>query len=435
MSYYKVFVMILTSFILWVLVSQYDANFESTFPLKNERYQNMFSSTLRTDLNFETLDRVYSLLEQNFYSFQDIDTSTLVEWAVWGMVENLWDIHSEFLNPEKTERFLQSLSWDFEWIWAVVEKVSRWVKVERLIQWWPALASWIRSWDIIMSANGVELSELDLYDAVENIRWPAETSVVLEIMRWEQGEIIEKTVVRKKIQIPSVEFTLQDNDTVGYLILNQFWETSVTEFRQAIKEAKDNNIEGLIIDLRNNGWWYLESAVEILSEFIPRWEKLVSIKYRDPRLDTTFRSSNFWEIFEAPIVVLINENSASAAEITAWALREYNKAILVGTKSYWKGSVQQPFDIWDSLLKLTVAHWYTPLWVSIELEGISPDITIELTQEDFENEYDRQLEEAKRVLDLFREKNTIWLTLDAFIPLEIDTSNQADDTQEETLSE
>ena len=412
MNFYKVFILILTSFILWAVFTDYIGKIDSD--VRWNVIDNVDIST-NEDSKFSLVDSVFSLVEKNFYSIEDINNTELVEWAVRWMIEGLWDTNSEFLNPEKTERFLQSLSWDFEWIGAVVEKVNEWVKVERLIQWWPALAEWVRSWDIILTANGINLAELDLFDAVENIRWPAETTVILEILRPWNDDIIEKNITRKNIQIPSVEFSMIDENNFWYLILNQFGENSSQEFRQAIIDAKESQVDWLIIDLRNNGWGFLESSVEILSEFIPRWEKLVSIRYRDPSFDTTFRSNNTWEVFEIPIVVLINENSASAAEITAWALREYNKAILIWKQSFWKGSVQQPFDIWDSLLKLTVAHWYTPLWVSIELEWISPDITVEFTEEDFENNYDRQLEEAKRLLEIFISKNTIWLSIEEFM--------------------
>ncbi|MCH8518524.1 S41 family peptidase [Candidatus Gracilibacteria bacterium] len=383
------------------------------------------------------LNSVYSLIQDNFYTQENIDTQALTEGAVKGMVEMLQDKNSEFMNRETTERFMQSLSGDFEGIGAVVEKVTLGVKVERVIQGSPALLGDIRSGDIIISANGISLEDLDLFDAVEEIKGPAGTEVILEVIRPSQDDVITKNIIRQKIQIPSIEHEIFEDENIGYIRVNMFGDSTSFEFREALGNISTNNPDGLILDLRNNGGGYLESAVEILSEFIVAGEKLVSIRYRDSVHNTQFRSDNNGDIFDKKIVVLINENSASAAEITAGALREYNKAILLGAKSFGKGSVQQPFDIsGGGLLKLTVANWYTPLGRNIELEGINPDIEVIFLEEDFENNYDRQLEEAKRLMQIYIEKNTIGLTLEAFEPLislerEEENLNEIDEIDEE----
>lgn len=419
---YKVFILILTSFVGGIFFSQYiELNQESSL-LKTQ--QELITKS-QNNIDTNQLEYVYTLIKENFYKNEDIDTNLLIQWAIEWMVQRLWDKNTEFMIPETTQRFFESLSWDFEWIWAVVEKVNLWVQVERVIQGSPALSWDIRSWDIIVKANEVDLWDLDLYDAVEQIKWPAGTKVILEILRSGNESLMTKEIIRQKIQIPSVEHEIFEEENYGYIRINMFGQTTAKEFRDALREIEENNPGGLIVDVRNNGGWYLESAVEILSEFIESWENLVSIRYRDSLLNTNFTSKNDWNIFNKKIVVLINENSASASEITAWALREYNKALLIGKKSYWKWSVQEPFNIegW-SLLKLTVANWYTPLWKNIELEGISPDIEISFLEEDYENMYDRQLEEAKVLLKLFIEKNTPWLTLDAYrtqFPIKLNT--------------
>ncbi len=409
---YKVFILILTSFVWGIFFSQYIEENSQSLLWKTQK--EVFS-TFHKNLDFWPLQDVYNVIEDNYYGQKNIDTQKLIEWAISGMVQNLEDKNSEYMTPEITQRFFESLSWDFEWIGAVVEKVPVWVQVERVLQGSPALEGGIRAGDIILSANEVELQDLDLYDAVEQIKWPAGSRVVLEILRSGSDNLIVKEIIRQKIQIPSVEYEIFEEKNYGYIRINMFWETTSSEFRKALSELSNGGTEWLIIDVRNNGGWYLESAVEILSEFIESWEKLVSIRYRDSILDTKFQSKNSGVTFDKKIVVLINENSASASEITAWALREYNKALLVWKKSYGKGSVQEPFELGGgSLLKLTVANWYTPLWRNIELEGIEPDIEVEFLEEDYEKEYDRQLEEAKILLDIFIEKNTIGLTLEEF---------------------
>jgi carboxyl-terminal processing protease len=152
-----------------------------------------------------------------------------------------------------------------------------------------------------------------------------------------------------------------------------------------------------------------------LSNLVEDDKTLVVTKYRDLFSNVSYPSINNWNIYEWKIVVLINENSASASEITAWALKDYSKAILVWKKSYWKWSVQKPFDLSDwSMLKLTIAKWFTPEDINIDKEWIIPDIEIWFEKEDFENSYDRQLETAKEVLNVFIEKEAYRLSIDIY---------------------
>ncbi len=358
---------------------------------------------------------VYEIIKDEFYTTGKIEKQKLVDGAISWMVDSLGDMHSEYMDPEITEKFNASLNWDFEWIGAVVEKVPMWVLVERIINWSPAKKYGVRSWDIIISANGTELEKLDIYDAIEEIKWPAGTTVLLEILRADEDSILKIEVTRAKIQIPSVEEKYFEEENIGYIALNMFWESTASEFKTALENIKNSEVDGLIIDMRDNGGGYLQSAVEILSEFVEEGKVLVKTKYRDSFFNENYYSFNNWEIFDKKIVILINGNSASASEITAWALSDYDKAILVWEQSYGKWSVQQPFEMKDgSLLKLTVARWYTPDGISIEESGITPDIEVEFLPEDYENRYDRQLEEAKKVLDLYREKGTIGLTIEAY---------------------
>ena len=192
-----------------------------------------------------------------------------------------------------------------------------------------------------------------------------------------------------------------------------FWEETAGEFRKSIEEF--NNKSGIILDLRDNGGWYLTSAVEILSHFVDRGETLVSTRHKQSVYNATYASTGFWDRYKGKIVVLINENSASASEILAATLREYNLAILVWDTTYWKGSVQQPFEMNDgSLIKLTIAKWFTPEWENINEVWVDPDIFIEIQEQDYSDSYDRQKQEAEEILKEFIENETIGLTLDAY---------------------
>lgn len=374
---------------------------------------NLWKSSEKLDMR--DFWEVYDIIEDEYFTSGVISKEDLVRGAISWMVEALDDQHSEFMDPEITKKFNEALEGDFEGIGAVVEKVPLWVKIERILKWSPAKIYDVRSWDIVIKADEYELQDLDLYDAVDKIKWPAGTKVILTILRVWEDSVLEIEVTRDKIHIPSVEEEIFEEGNIGYISLNMFGDTTASEFRTVLNSLQEKNIEWLILDVRDNGGWYLQSAVEVLSEFIPEWEVLVKTKYRNDFLNNNYFSLNDWETFDKKIVVLINGNSASASEITAWALREYNKAILVWQQSYGKWSVQQPFEMEDgSLLKLTVAKWFTPEWRNIEEDGVEPDIEIEYLEEDYETLYDRQLEEAKKILKSFIENETIGLSVEAY---------------------
>lgn len=222
-------------------------------------------------------------------------------------------------------------------------------------------------------------------------------------------------MTRKKIDIPSVEGKIIEGTSIGYITLSIFGEKTADDFYKTLTDLEDQKIKGLIIDLRDNGGGYLETAVSILSNFVEKDKVLVTTKEKNPFLNRSYFSYGNTNK-PLPIVILINENSASASEITAGALKDYNLAILVGQKSYGKGSVQQPFDLSDgSEMKVTVAKWYTPKDYGIDKVGIKPDIEVKFLSEDYEKKYDRQLEESKKVLLQFIKTGDKQKTVDEYL--------------------
>ena len=421
-NFWLYFIIFLTSFLLGVIFSFSIGKIINNELLKNIEKSDIFRVIWEKDLDMTKYWEVYNLIKLHNYNASWIEKEKLIDSSIKWLVEWLDDKHSEFLTTEQTVKFNNVLSWDFEWIWAVVEKNELWVSIERIIKWSPAKKYWLKSKDIIIKANEHKLEWLDLYDAVDFIKWKAWTNVLLEIIRpWEKN-ILKINIIRQKIKIPSVDSKELNDGKMWYISINMFWEDTSRQFRKEL----DNffNKEWIIIDLRDNWWWYLQSAVEILSNFVEDDKTLVTTKYKDIFSNIRYPSINQYPLYKWKIVVLINENSASASEITAWALKDYNLAILVWKKSYWKWSVQKPFMLNDgSMLKLTIAKWFTPNDVNIDHEWIIPDIEIDFEKEDYTPEewkeeefefYDRQLETAKKVLDNFIENDAYKLSIDKY---------------------
>ena len=404
-----VFIIFLTSFLLGVLFSLRITNYFESNLLKN--YYNIPEWNLREDLDLSKFWLSYDIVKNNYYDSQELNNQELIEWSVRWLIDWLWDRHSEYFNKEENKNFTESLSWDFEWIWAVVKEHFLWVEVDRIIKWSPAKKYDIRTGDIIISANWALLEWLSSSEAVSHIKWEAGSKVVIELIR--DNLFMKKEVYREKIKLPSVESEDLENN-MWYISLNMFWEESSKEFEEVLYNFRKK--DGIIIDLRDNWGGYLNSSVEILSHLVKRWEVLVTTKFKDWKRDELYKSINNWNLYEWKLVVLINENSASASEILAWALKDYSIAIVVWKDSYWKGSVQKPFELSDwSMIKLTIAKWFTPNWTSIDEEWISPDIEISFIEEDYINVYDRQKEESKKILKSFIEEWDINKTIEKYL--------------------
>nr|MDD3720188.1 S41 family peptidase [Candidatus Gracilibacteria bacterium] len=404
-------IIFLTSFLLGIVFNDYLTNKKPTALYEKLNLQ----TNAKEDLDLSLLWEAYDKVKNEYYSIDGIKKEDLVSGIVRGMVDALGDKHSEYMSPEEKKSFEDTLAGDFEGIGAVVEKVDLGVQVSMIIKGSPAKEAGLLNGDLITKADGVDLKDKNLYDAVKLIKGPAGTKVKLTILRAGEISSFEKEVTRQKITIPSVQSKIFDKENIGYIALNMFGDNTSSEFRDELKEVNDKNVKGLIIDLRDNGGGYLQSAVEILSEFIPKGKVLVKTKYKGSLIDNIYYSLNTGETFDKKIVILVNGNTASASEITSGALREYNKAIIVGEKTYGKGSVQEPFELSNGgLLKLTIAKWFTPEGRNIDKDGIDPDIEVLFTKDDYEKNYDRQLEEAKKVLDSFIKYDALKLSVDKY---------------------
>ena len=425
-----VLTLILTSFLLWLVFADYikKISVKNILKTSNNSIQNKIFWN-NEKLNLDKVEKIYSIIKKDFYDSKWIKKEDLIDGASKWLVNALWDKHSEYFTKKERKQFENMMSGDFEWIWAVVDKTDLWVKIERILKWSPAKKYWLKKGDIIIEANWVKLEKLNLVDAVAKIKWPAKTKVKLKILRVWEKKAIEKEVVRWKVKIPSVEEKYFDNVwgfKIWYIALNIFGEDTASDFKKSLKNLQQKNIDWLIIDLRWNWGGYLTSAVEILSNFIEKWKLLVTAKYKNKIFNEVYNSIALWKIFNKKIVILVDWNTASASEITSWALHDYKKAILVWEKTYGKGSVQKPYELWDgTMFKITIAKWFTPNDKNIDWEWIKPDIEVKFKKQDYDlleckkvwkcdknmeekdfKPYDRQLEKAKKVLiDWIKTKN------------------------------
>ncbi|ATU05556.1 hypothetical protein BKN14_03860 [Candidatus Gracilibacteria bacterium HOT-871] len=401
------FLIYLTIFLLGFLTSEaFDFyNAEQKLIIIDKNVNNSKEDSLNLDKYFS----VYDKIKDNYYDFGDVKKEDLVEKSIVGLVSGLNDPYTEYFNPNENKNFMSSLSGDFEGIGAVLEKVDLGVKITSVVENSPAETAGIKPGDIVTDVNGTNIAKMSTTEVIALIKGPAGKEVNLVLKRGD--ETIEKQLFTKAIVIPSIAGKEIDDD-IGYIGVATFGDKTGTEFKKELEKLK--NKKGIIIDLRDNGGGYLEIAVNMLENFIKRGDVIAYTKYKDGKKDTYY-SRSLGDLYNGKIVVLMNGFSASASEIFAGVMKDYQKAILVGEKTYGKGSVQQPIELKDgSMIKITIAKWFTPKDKNIDKEGIEPDVEVKLTKEDVEKKYDRQLEEAKKVLKSYLNSTSMQLSIDNY---------------------
>ncbi|MBB1565275.1 S41 family peptidase [Candidatus Gracilibacteria bacterium] len=401
------FLIYLTIFLLGFLTSEaFDFyNAEQKLIIIDKNVNNSKEDSLNLDKYFS----VYDKIKDNYYDFGDVKKEDLVEKSIVGLVSGLNDPYTEYFNPNENKNFMSSLSGDFEGIGAVLEKVDLGVKITSVVENSPAETAGIKPGDIVTDVNGTNIAKMSTTEVIALIKGPAGKEVNLVLKRGD--ETIEKQLFTKAIVIPSIAGKEIDDD-IGYIGVATFGDKTGTEFKKELEKLK--NKKGIIIDLRDNGGGYLEIAVNMLENFIKRGDVIAYTKYKDGKKDTYY-SRSLGDLYNGKIVVLMNGFSASASEIFAGVMKDYQKAILVGEKTYGKGSVQQPIELKDgSMIKITIAKWFTPKDKNIDKEGIEPDVEVKLTKEDVEKKYDRQLEEAKKILKSYLNSTSMQLSIDNY---------------------
>lgn len=336
---------------------------------------------------------IWKEVENKYVDPKAVDETTLVYGAIKGMVDALDDPYTSFMTPDESKAFSNSLEGTLVGIGAELEVENELLVVVAPLKGSPAEKSGLMPGDIILEINGDNAADMSLIEAVKRIRGEKGTTVTLTLVRKDLKKSFEVSIVRDDIDIESVTMEKLDNGIV-YLSVNQFNDKTNEQFNKAISEMVLNEPKGLIVDLRFNGGGYLDIAMELLSYVLPEKTEVVTIKERGEDDQKMYTNGNT-KLLNVPLVVLVNEASASASEIFAGAIQYHKRGIIMGTKTFGKGSVQEVESFSDgSSMRITIAKWFVPDGVNVNKVGLSPDILAEISEADIENKFDSQKQAA-----------------------------------------
>jgi len=350
------------------------------------------------EVDFSLFWETWNVLKEKFYQPEKFDTQKMTEGAISGMVKSLGDPYTSFFNPQETKEFFEEAKGTFEGIGIEIDKKKEELVVIAPLEGTPAERAGIRAGDKILKIDDKETVDLSLEEAVKLIRGPKGTEVKLTISRGDWKEPKEFKISRALIKIPSLKWELKEDDIV-YLKLYQFFDRTGDDFRKSAIEILNSPAKKIILDLRNNPGGYLEVAREISGWFLKRGDVVVIEDFGPGKEKNEYKADGNEKFLDYPIVVLINQGSASASEILAGALRDNRNVLLIGEKSFGKGSIQELEELrGGSSLKITIANWLTPKGQLITDKGLEPDIKVEMSEEDYEQDRDPQLEKALEVI-------------------------------------
>jgi len=355
--------------------------------------------SISQNIKFQLYWDVWDSIKKNYVNTGKISEKELFYGSLQGMVESLGDPYTVFMNPEKYKEFNEGMSGKFEGIGAEVGIKDGILTIIAPLDGMPAQKAGLLSGDKVFDIDGESTKDMTLNDAVSKIRGKKGTDVVLNIFRKGVNETKKITITRGVITIKSVRTDFRD-DGIAVLKIINFNDNTLNDFNDAVRDIESKNCKGLIIDLRDNPGGYLSTSVEIASEWIENGPIVIESFGDHNEEDNIYNARGIARLKDYPTVILINQGSASASEILAGAMRDYDKAIIVGSQSYGKGSVQTLKTFKDgSSVKITIAKWLTPNRISISDKGITPDVVVDYTMEDYENDRTPQMDKAIEVLN------------------------------------
>lgn len=334
------------------------------------------------------------------YYYIDVDDETLQNGLYEGLFESLDDPYSEYYTEDEYDELMSTLSGNYAGIGALLQKniETGEVNITKVYSDTPAEKAGLQAGDSIVSADEYLAVDMDLDEFVQHIRGEEGTSVALVISR--DGEEMTIICERETIATPTVESKMLENN-IGYIAVSQFTESTYDDFVEAYEDLESQGMTAVVFDMRNNGGGLVDSVVKILDYLLPEGTVVYTMDRNDYKVEYSSDADNYKDI---PMTVLVNGNTASAAEIFTGAIRDFEYGTIIGTQTYGKGIVQSTIDLGDgTAVKITTSRYYTPSGECIHGTGITPDIVLEydfLGGEDdsYSVEYDNQIQKALEVL-------------------------------------
>jgi len=349
-------------------------------------------------IDFSLFWDAYNKLKDNFINPSNITNQKILYGAIKGMTDSLGDDYTNFFDPNQAQKFKQDLSGSFDGIGVEIGIKKDLLTIIAPLKGTPGEQAGLRSGDVILKIDNKDATNMTADEAADLIRGIKGTEITLSILRegWNSSKDIK--IIRDTIEIPTMDWSLKD-ENVAYIQIYQFGEKISNDFEQVALEILQSPAKKIILDLRNNPGGYLFAAQEIADWFLERGQIVTIESFGADKPQQIYKTEGGSGLVGYPIVVLINQGSASASEILAAALRENRNVKLIGEKSFGKGSVQEVLELrGGSFLKITIADWLTPKGQSISEAGLTPDISIEITDKDAEDGKDPQLDKALEII-------------------------------------
>jgi carboxyl-terminal processing protease len=353
-----------------------------------------------TPLSSETLFapfwEVWELIH-NEYVDQPVDNTALMRGAIRGMLDALGDEHTAFMDPDEYRQANMGLEGAYEGIGAWVDTDSEYLTIISPMPDSPSEKAGLQPGDQIIAVDGQDMTGIDGNLVIRKVLGPAGSSVVLTILRESAGLPFDVSVKRESIEIPSVEGRILE-DGIGYVRLYTFGENTNRDLQAALRSLQTDGARGVILDLRGNGGGYLNTAIDVASQFVAKGV-IVTERFGDGR-EEVYKAEKGGLATDWPMVVLIDGGSASASEIVAGAIQDSGRGKLIGEASFGKGSVQNWVPLRDDqgAVRVTIARWYTPSGRQIHGLGLSPDTAVPIREADVAADRDPQLDKAIEVL-------------------------------------
>ena len=346
-----------------------------------------------SNVRLSLVEEVWNKLHEQYVDREDLDDTTLIFGAIKGMLQSLEDPFTVFFDPEQTKTFLSSVNGTFDGIGAEIEVQDEKLLIVAPLKDTPADRAGLRPKDYILEINGEDTIGITVEGAVSKIRGEKGTTVILLISR-DNEDPFPVSIKRGTIHIPSLRWEL--NDEVAIISFFSFTSNSSADFKKAAKEIHESSARGVILDLRSNPGGFLDESIEIAGIFLSN-DTLVLREVLGAGEEKEYRTRRTGLLENLPIVVLVDGGSASASEIVAGALRDQRGILIIGEKTFGKGSVQSFEELpGGASFKYTIARWLTPNGTSIQDEGIIPDI---IAVFDPDAEEDTQIQKAQEILE------------------------------------